>query len=85
MKENQLKNSVLIVCKIWKLLVNILIPDENYSLSVKASVQHNELKWNCLEIEKTFLKFFLQFGNLDKILNTLENKMSIRGDFFLKL
>ena len=33
-----LKNSVLVVSEILRLFVNILTPDEKYSLSVKASV-----------------------------------------------
>ena len=33
-----LKNSVLVVYEILTLLVNILTPDDKYSLSVKASV-----------------------------------------------
>ena len=32
------KNSILVVSEILKLFVNILTPDENYSLSVKESV-----------------------------------------------
>ena len=32
------KNSVLVVSKILRLFVNILSPDDKYSLSVKASV-----------------------------------------------
>ena len=37
-KEISLKNSVLVVSEILRLFVNILTPDEKYSLSVKASV-----------------------------------------------
>ena len=32
------KNSVLVVCEILRLFVNILTPDDKYSLSVKISV-----------------------------------------------
>ena len=32
------KNSILVVSEILKLFVNILTPDDKYSLSVKASV-----------------------------------------------
>ena len=37
-KETSSKNSVLAVCEISRLFVNILTPDHNYSLSVKESV-----------------------------------------------
>ena len=37
-KETSLKNSVLVVSQILRLFVNILSPDDQYSLSVKASV-----------------------------------------------
>ena len=37
-KEISLKNAVLAVCEILKLIVNILTPGDKYSLSVKASV-----------------------------------------------
>ena len=36
--EISLKSSVLVVSEILRLFVNILTPDEKYSLSVKASV-----------------------------------------------
>ena len=32
------KNSVLVVCQILRLFVNILTPNDKYSLSVKASI-----------------------------------------------
>ena len=37
-KKSSSKNSVLVVSKILRLFVNILTPDDKYSLSVKASV-----------------------------------------------
>ena len=37
-KDISLKDSVLVVSEILKLFVNILTPDDKYSLSVKASV-----------------------------------------------
>ena len=37
-KKISSKNSVLVISEILRLFVNILIPDEKYSLSVKASV-----------------------------------------------
>ena len=37
-KEISLNNSVLVVSEIFRLFVNILTPDDKYSLSVKPSV-----------------------------------------------
>ena len=37
-KEITSKNSVLVVSEIFRLFVNILTPDDKYSLSVKVSV-----------------------------------------------
>ena len=54
-------------------------------LSVKASVSGNRLKCNYLKIETFFLNFFPHLQNLDKIWNTLKNKMSQRGYLLLKL
>ena len=79
------KNSVLVVSEMLRLLVKSLTPDDKYSLSVKASPQHNYFKCNYLQIGKYFLNFFLHFQNLHKICNTLKKKMTLRGDFFLTL
>ena len=84
-KKLSSKNSVLVVYEILRLLVKSLTPEDKYSLSVKASPQHNHFKCNYLQIRKYFLNFFLHFQNLHKIWNTLKKKMSLRGDFFLIL
>ena len=46
------KKSVLVVSVILRVFVNILIPDDTYSLSVKASVWWNPFKCNYLQTEK---------------------------------
>ena len=79
------KNSVLVVSEILRLLVKSLAPDDKYSLSVKVSPQRNQFKCNYLQIAKYYLNFFLHFQNLHKIWNTLKQKMTLRGDFFLIL
>ena len=71
-KKFSSKKSFLSVSEILRLFVNILAPDEKYSLSVKAKVEPNQFKYKYLEIEKIFLNFFLHLGNLHKISNTLE-------------
>ena len=78
-------NSILVVSEILRLFVHILTPDEKYSLSVKASVERNQLKWIYVKIKKNFLNFFLQFQNLHKIWNTLKNKMTVSRQLFPKL
>ena len=70
-------NSVLVVSKILRLFVNILTPDDKYSLSVKASVYCNQFKCHYLKNKKSFQNFFLHFRNLHKIWNTLKKKKSL--------
>ena len=79
------KISALVVYEILTLFVNILTHNDKYSLSVKASVWHNQFKWNYLKIKKYFMNFLLDLRNLHEIWNTLEKKISLRGDLFLKL
>ena len=65
-KKISSKNSVFVVCEILRLFVNILTPDDKYSLSVKASFYCNIFKCNYLQTKKYFLDFFLNFWNLYK-------------------
>ena len=54
-----------------------------FSLSKSACLTPEiqiQLSWN----RKTIFQFFLHFQNISKILNTLENKMSLTGDLSLK-
>ena len=41
-KNFSLANSVLVATEILRLFVNILSPNEKYSLSVKVTVSHNQ-------------------------------------------
>ena len=52
------KNSVLVASEILKMFVNILIPNDKYSLSVKVSVESNEFKCNYLQNQNYFVNFF---------------------------
>ena len=52
------KSSFLVVCEIYRLLVNILTPDDKYYLSVKTSVFANQFNCNYIEIKKFFSSFF---------------------------
>ena len=74
-------NSVLVVSQILRLFVNVLTPNDKYSLSVKASVSHNQFECNYLKLKK----YSLNFQNLCKIRDTFKKKMSPRGYLFLKL
>ena len=73
------KNSVLVVSEILRQLVNILTPDDKYTLS------RNQFKCIYLEIQKYLLNFFLHFWNLHKTWNTLEKKLNLLGHWFLKI
>ena len=84
-KEISSKNSVLVVSEILRLFVNILTPNDKYSLSVKAGIYRNQLKCNYLKIKGYFPNFLLHFPNLHEIWKTLEKKMSVRGALCLKL
>ena len=84
-KKYSSKNSVLVVSEILRLFVNMLTPNEKYSLSVKASVQRNQLKCNYLQIKKYFPNLLLHFQNVHKLWNTLKGMMSLIDDFFVNL
>ena len=84
-KKISSKYSVLVVSEILRLFVNILTPDDKYSLSGKASVWRNQFKWIYLKIKKYFPKLLPHFRDLHKVWNTLKKKTSPRGDFFLRL
>ena len=73
-KKISSKNSVLVLSEIWSLFVNMLAPDDKYSVSVKASVPRNQFKCNYLKIKKYFLNFSLHFWNLHEIWNTLRKR-----------
>ena len=68
------KNYVLVVPEILRLFVNILTPDEKYSLSVKENVSCNQFKCNYLQRKKHFLNSFPHFRKLHKIWNPLKKK-----------
>ena len=57
-----------------KLFVNMLTPDDKYSLSVKVSVKRNQFKPNNLHNPILFLHFFVPFSNLHQISNILKKK-----------
>ena len=73
-KKISSKNSVLVVSEILRLFVNILTPNDKYSLSVKAKVWRNQFKCYYLRIKKKFLNFFLHFRNVHKISNTFKKR-----------
>ena len=51
------KNSFLVVSEIFRVFVNILTPNDKYSVSVKASVARNQFKCYYLMIKKYFFHF----------------------------
>ena len=68
-KEMSSKIFILLVSEILRLFVNILTPDEKYSVSVKTTVSPNQFKCNYLKsknifwifffISKTYIKFWI--------------------------
>ena len=66
------KNFLLVVSEILRLFVKMLKPDDNYSLSVKASVERHQFKCNYVKIKEYFPSFLLHFRNLHKITITLK-------------
>ena len=68
------KTYVLVVSEILRLFVNILTPDEKYSLSVKEKDSCNQFKCNYLQRKKHFLNSFPHFRKLHKIWNPLKKK-----------
>ena len=76
------ENSVLAVCEILRLFVNILTGDDKYSLSVKTSVYRHQFQCSYLKI---FSNFFAAYLESTQQLNYFEKKVTRRGDFFLKI
>ena len=83
-KKISSKNFFLVVYEILTLLVNILTPDDKYSL-VKAGVSRNQFKRYYLKIKIYLVNFFLHFQNLHKICNILKEKVSLRSHFFSEI
>ena len=69
-----LRNSVSVASQILRLFVNLLTPDDKYSLSVKVSVKRKEFKRNYLIDPKHFVDIFLRFSNLHNFSNILKKK-----------
>ena len=57
-KKISSKISMLVVSEISRLFVNILTPNENYSLSIKASVWRNQFKCNYQKSKNICCVFF---------------------------
>ena len=79
------KNSVLVVSETLKLFVNILTPDDKYSLSAKSNVKRNEFKCYYPKIKKIFPYISQHFQNINNICKSLKQKISLTGYLFLKL
>ena len=64
--------SLLVVCKIWRLFVNILTHNDKYSLS-KNYCLTKPIQMHLSQSQQMFSQFFAAFGNLYEISNTLQN------------
>ena len=76
------KNSFLVVSEIFRVFVNILTPNDKYSVSVKASVARNQFKCYYLMIKKYFFHFlFCISGTHIKFGIPWKKTMSLSGLF----
>ena len=82
------KKSLLMICKMLGLFLNVLTADDKYSLlSREILLQHIHLhlsqKWKIFSQFIYLFIFFLHFRNLDSIFNILN--MTLIADVFLNL
>ena len=74
--------SLLVICEIFGLFVNMLTADDNYSLGNSENFPQ-PIKMQLYKKQKTLSSFFAVF--LHQILNILEKKMTLIAYVFLKL
>ena len=78
------KNSVLVLSEILELFGNILTPDDKYSLSINRVFNATNSD-PTISKSKIISEVFSKFPKSTKIRNTLKKKMTLIGDFFVKL
>ena len=82
-KKPELKKSLLVICKILGLFLNTLAAYDKYSLLNRNNfTQSIEMKLS--KKQKIFPYFFLNFWQLNQILNKLKKKMKLIADVFSK-
>ena len=70
--------------KIFGLFLNTLTADDKFSLLNRDNLlQHFQMQLS--QKQKIFSEFFLQFGNLDSILNIFKKQMTLIADVSLNL
>ena len=72
------------ICKILGLFFNILTVDDNYSV-LNRDILTEPFEIEISKKQKPFANHFLNFLNLDQILNILQKKMTLITNLFLKL
>ena len=72
------ENSVLVVSEILRLFVNILTPDDKYSLSVKTSVSRYQFKYSSIRLKKNISKIFSAFPETTWNLEYFEKKHGLQ-------
>ena len=78
------KKSLLLTCQILGLLVNTLAADEKYPVLNRDNLTI-PIQMQLSLTQNTFFYFWLQFWNVDWILNILKQKMTLRDFVFPNL
>ena len=78
------KKSLLVLCKVLKMFVNILTTDDKRFLVNRDSLRQ-PINTQLSQKKNYFMNLFLQFWNLNKILKIFKKKMTLMADVFAKL
>ena len=83
-KKFRLKRSPWVICKMLRLFINALTPDNKYSLLNSDTIKQYFTEQ--LSQKRNLLsKIFLHFLNLDSILKIFQKKITLIADVFLNL
>ena len=78
------KKSLLVLCKVLTMFVNILTTDDKRFLVNRDSLRQ-PINTQLSQKKNYFMNLFLQFWNLNKILKIFKKKMTLMADVFAKL
>ena len=78
------KKSLLVLCKVFTMFVNILTADDKRFLVNRDNLRQ-PINTQLSQKKNYFMNLFLQFWNLNKILKIFKKKMTLMADVFAKL
>ena len=78
------KKSLLVLCKVLTMFVNILTADDKHFLVNRDNLRQ-PINTQLSQKKNYFMNLFLQFWNLNKILKIFKKKMTLMADVFAKL